>query len=104
MNAFAAAAAVLCANPDLGDDAEYYVAPWNVRHQVRVILSRPDVAAVGFQLSSTVGSYTISLPVAALPEAPVEGGRFDVAGEIYEVRQAQRDETRTMWVVECSLC
>lgn len=104
MNAFAAAAAVLCADANLGDDAEYYVAPWNVRHPVRVILSRPDVAAAGFQLSSTVGSYTIQLPVAALADPPVEGGRFDVAGEVYEVRQAQRDETRTMWVLECALC
>lgn len=104
MNAFAAAAAVLCNDANLGADAEYYAPPWNVRHKLRVIVSRPDEATAGFQLSSVVPAVVISAPVAAFLEPPVEGGRFDVAGEVYEVRQAERDVTRAMWDMECARC
>lgn len=104
MNAFAAAMAVLLADPNMGTDAEYYIGPLNVRHPMRVIVSRPDQAAAGFQLSSTVDTCVITVAVAGFPEQPVRGGFFDVAGDLFEVREVERDATRTAWRIVCRPC
>jgi hypothetical protein len=104
VNAFDAAMAVLLTDPNLGTDAEYYVAPWNVRHPLRVIVSRPDLAAAGFQLSTVNETAIITVAVAGFPEQPIKGGFFDVGGDVYRVEQAERDETRTAWRCECKPC
>jgi hypothetical protein len=104
MNAFERAMGVLVADRNMGVDAEYYVGPWNVRHPMRVIVSRPDQAAAGFQLSSVTETAIITVAVAGFPEQPVKGGFFDVGGDVYRVEQAERDETRAAWRCECKPC
>jgi hypothetical protein len=104
MNAFAAAMAVLVADCNMGVEAEYYVPPSATKTGLRVIVSRPDEAAAGFQLSTVTATAVITVAAAEFPGVPVRGGRFDVGSECYQVEQAERDETRAAWRCECKPC
>lgn len=104
MNAFDRAMAALVGDRNIGADAEYYVPPSTTRTPLRVVVSQPDQAVAGFQLSSMVESTIITVAVADLEDPPEQGDRFDVCGELFEVREVQRDATRTAWRVVCRTC
>jgi hypothetical protein len=104
VNAFDRAMGALVADRNMGLEAEYYLDLSSVRHAMRAIVSRPDQAAAGFQLSSVTDTAIITVAVAGFPEQPVKGGYFDVGGDVYRVEQAERDETRAAWRCECKPC
>lgn len=104
-NAFAAAAADLAADPNMGQAADFFlgVGDGNLRVAVSVVMSQPVEDALpgapggrGLQRVAAIAHLAVS----ALPEGAAPG-RGDVlrlsADTAYAVETARLDETGTSW-------
>jgi hypothetical protein len=101
MNAFAAALAVLHADPNLSVQARYVADP-SVSPEVfvRVILASPDEMLAAGQGGAVMPDVTIRVIGADLPNPP-DRGCFVVDGRVYEVIAAMQDEVGLSWRVAC---
>lgn len=114
MNAFAAAMAVLHADPNLSTAATYYPNPdrpasrWLVAdhgagsyvvsaatYDVRVILSQPRQEAIGFR--AIAGRVEASIETAVLPWEPARGDWLVAGASSWRVEAAECDVLATSW-------
>jgi hypothetical protein len=99
-NAFAAAAAALCADPNLSAPA-LYRPPTEPHFQVRVIRSRsvePEFGGAG--LGAMVREELVDISAAALTITPrrLDTIIFDAEPSVtYRVERVEMDETGAMW-------
>lgn len=100
MNAFAAAAAVLCADPNLGEGGLFCPAASSQR-RVRAIRSRAQRAEFGGGGAGVVlTEERADISADQLAEAPRRGDEiiFDAEPEItYRVERPELDGARAMW-------
>ena len=100
MSAFAAAAAVLAADPNLGTDATFTPAGGGGSLALRVVLSRPEEAMGALDaLRGLAGSARAMVPASALTAAPVRGDAITIGGTAYLVAEAAQDEIAASWTL-----
>lgn len=92
MSIFAAAAAVLAADPHLGVPATYTPAAGQPL-QIRVVPSRPDDAIGGLDAPRSIAAAAVIMVVAsALPARPARGDAVTFLGTDYLVAEVMQDE------------
>jgi hypothetical protein len=100
MSAFAAATAVLMADPNMGGAALWRAAPHDPPLSVRVVRSRPDQTLDGFRSASVIPTDILLVAVADLAE-PEAGSTFTIGSDVLVVLSAERDAVHAAWRVEC---
>jgi len=92
VNAFAAAAAVLAADSNIGAPATY-TASGGSPLSLRVVLSRPEEALGGLDAPRGIAIAAVAmLPAAALTTRPARGAALSVDGVAYLVAEVVQDE------------
>jgi hypothetical protein len=86
MSAFAAAARVLAADPNLGSAASYLRVATNTTHAVRVVRSNP-IDADGL---STTRREMASVPAEALAFIPRRGDQLTIGSDVFVVERVER--------------
>jgi hypothetical protein len=97
---FAAAAATLAADPNLGADAEYRQGGIGPATALRVVRSSPDRVASAFDTPLLQATDVLTVPVASVTD-PQAGDTFDVQGDVLTVQHAERDSSGAAWRVLC---
>jgi hypothetical protein len=100
VTAFAAAAATLAADPNLGADAGYRRGGIGPATSLRVVRSSPDRVASGFETPLLQATDVLMVPVASIAD-PQAGDTFDVQGDLLTVQHAERDAAGAAWRVLC---
>lgn len=100
MTAFAAAMAVLAANPNLGSDAVYRASGSGPEVMLRVVRSSPDRLGDAFGTGLVQATDVLAIAVAALP-AVEAGDTFTLGTEVLTVQHAERDAAGAAWRVLC---
>jgi hypothetical protein len=95
VNAFAAAAAVLVADTNLGVAATW--ARGAATAAVRVVLSAPDVVHQVATPGVTDADAMAMLPVADLANTPAAGDTLTIGAVAWRVVSAQRDAAQVAW-------
>jgi hypothetical protein len=91
MTAFAAAAAALAEDANLGQAATFLPAGGG-SHTVRVVPARPADAFSGLEGPPTLAIATsVMVPLAALPAAPRRGDRMSLDGVDYLIAEVEAD-------------
>ncbi len=99
MTAFAAAMAVLTADPNLGTDATWQRGGGPVV-ALRVLRSSPDQLRDAFGTALIAATDVLTVPVAVLPEI-LAGEVFSLGADILTVQHAERDADGVAWRVLC---
>ncbi len=99
MTAFAAALAVLAADPNLGTDATWQRGA-GVVIPLRVLRSSPDQLRDAFGTGLIQASDVLSVPIAVLPDLTT-GDTFTLGADILTVQHAERDAAGVAWRVLC---
>ncbi|WP_372624963.1 hypothetical protein [Falsiroseomonas sp.] len=99
MTAFAAALAVLTADPNLGSDATWQRGG-GPPVALRVVRSSPDQLRDAFGTALIQATDVLTVPVAVLPEI-LAGDVFTLGGEVLTVQHAERDAAGMAWRVLC---
>jgi hypothetical protein len=103
VSAFAAALAVLVADPHLGTEALYRPGGADPAVSVRVIRDRSAAEAQGFGTTLRAGAELLHLRVADAPGL-AKGDTFAIGAEVLMVQGTpRRDALGLMWTAECSL-
>ena len=100
MSAFAAAMAVLVADPNLGADAVYQQGGTGPAVPVRVLRSSPDRVADAFGTDILSATDILSVAIAVLPDLAA-GDSFAIGPDLLTVSHAERDASGTAWRVLC---
>jgi hypothetical protein len=97
---FAAAAATLAADPNLGTDSDYRRSGIGPATSLRVVRSSPDRVASAFDTPLLQATDVLTVPLASIPD-PQAGDTFDVQGDLLTVQHAERDAAGAAWRVLC---
>jgi hypothetical protein len=97
---FAAAAATLAADPNLGADADYRHGGIGPARLLRVVRSSPDRVASAFDTPLLQATDVLTVPVASITD-PQAGDTFVVEGDLLTVQHAERDSAGAAWRVLC---
>lgn len=93
MTAFAAAAAVLAADPNIGADATFTAAGGGGPVAIRVVFSRPEDAIGGLDGPRGIAfAASVMVPAAALAVRPARGDTIATGGTTYQVAEVMADE------------
>lgn len=93
-DAFAAAAEIIAADPNMGADA-VYTPTGEAALSVRVVLSRTE-GDIGIGGAIAAG-WEAMLPAADVPDRPRKGEALSVGDRDFVVESAERDETGASW-------
>lgn len=97
-NAFAAAASVLAADPNLGADA-LYTPQDEAPLAIRVVLTREE-APVGPGYGMVASGHYAMIAVGAIPDRPLRGELLSVGTQDFTIETAELDETQASWRVQ----
>ena len=100
MSAFAAAMAVLLADPNLGLDAVYRAQGTGPGIALRIARSAPDRLGDAFGTTVVRATDVLSVATAALP-AVEAGDTFLVGTDLLTVLHAERDAAGVAWRLPC---
>jgi hypothetical protein len=96
--AFARAAAVLAADPNLGV-AALYTPAGEAPLAFRVVRMREENVLLGVGRGIAGGGEAVMIPVLSLPDRPQLGERISIGTEDFLIETAERDEAGASWRV-----
>jgi hypothetical protein len=99
VTAFAAAMAVLAADPNLGTEATWQRGGGPVV-ALRVLRSSPDQLRDAFGTGLIQATDVLTVPIAVLPEV-LAGDVFTLGADVLTFRHAERDAAGVAWRVLC---
>lgn len=99
-DAFAAAAAALADDPNLGTDAVHFQAGSAIGQAVRVIVSRRDVVQELGAVGAVVGDVMIDVEKAELAEPAVDDV-IEIGSESFRVMAVAEDARGVKWRLPC---
>jgi hypothetical protein len=99
VTAFAAALAVLAADPNLGTAATWQRGGGPIA-ALRVLRSSPDQLRDAFGTGLIQATDVLTVPIAVLPDLAADD-TFTVGGDVLTVQHAERDAAGVAWRVLC---
>lgn len=98
MTAFARAAAMLAADPNIGS-AALYTAQGEPPLTIRVVMTRDEAPQLGVGRGIVAGGHVAMIPADAIPDRVQRGELLSVGTDDYTIETAELDEAGASWRV-----